>query len=94
MKVEVQNILNLFIKKGLENLIQSYKKKKCAIHKTKDVVRRRQEIDGMTEIKKRIAGHEDYLKKQWKKEKRNSTRSVFLLQDINFEVSQVVKNAL
>ena len=48
----------------------------------------------MTEIKKRIAGHEDYLKKQWKKEKRNSTRSVFLLQDINFEVSQVVKNAL
>lgn len=64
MKVEVQNILNLFIKKGLENLIQSYKKKKCAIHKTKDVVRRRQEIDGMTEIKKRIAGHEDYLRKQ------------------------------
>ena len=65
MKVEVQNKLNLFIKKGLENLIQSYKtKKKCKIHKTKDVVRRRQEIDGMTDIKKRIAGHKDYLKKQ------------------------------
>ena len=29
-----------------------------------------------------------------KRKKRNSTRSVFLLQDINFEVSQVVKNAL
>ena len=48
----------------------------------------------MTEIKKRITGHKDYLKKQWKKEKRNSTRSVLLLQDINFEVSQVGKNVL